>query len=122
MKTEVYIYNLNGNRAVVRDYANTIASMSATSSNAYVMAFDKNNEILWTVQADNLDNVNEVINWQGVCRVEIYDHSANGTYKVEYVYITSRKSLNEYTSERNASEFLVVENNTRYIADNLLTF
>ena len=95
MKTEVYIYNLNGNRAVVRDYANTIASMSATSSNAYVMAFDKNNEILWTVQADNLDNVNEVINWQGVCRVEIYDHSPNGTYKVEYVYIKSRKSLNE---------------------------
>lgn len=121
MKTEVYIYNLYGNRSVVRDYAKTIAEMSATSSNAYVMAFDKNNEILWTVQADNLYDVNEVINWQGVRRVEIYDHSANGTYKVEYIYITSRKSLTDYTSERNASEFLVVENNTQYIADNLLT-
>lgn len=85
MKTEVYIYNLDGNRAVVRDYANTIAEMSATSSNAYVMAFDKNNEILWTVQVDNLDDINEVINWQGVRRVEIYDHSVNGSYKVEYV-------------------------------------
>ena len=118
MKTEVYIYNLNGNRAAVRDYANAIASMNATSSNAYVMAFDKNNEILWTVQADNLDSVNEVINWQGVRRVEIYDHSADGAYKFEYVYITSRKSLNEYTSERNASEFVVVGNTTQYTADN----
>lgn len=118
MKTEVYIYNLNGNRAAVRDYANTIASMSATSSNAYVMAFDKNNETLWTVQAANLDSVNEVINWQGVRRVEIYDHSADGAFKVEYVYITSRKSLNEYTSERNASEFVVVGNTTQYTAYN----
>lgn len=118
MKTEVYIYNLDGNRAAVRDYAKTIAEMSATSSNAYVMAFDKDNEILWTVQADSLDNVNEVINWQGVRRVEIYDHSADGIYKVEYVYITSRKSLNEYTSERSASEFVVVGNTTQYTADN----
>ena len=118
MKTEVYIYNLDGNRAVVRDYAKTIAEMSATSSNAYVMAFDKNNEILWTVQADNLDDINEVIDWQGVRRVEIYDHSTDGTYKVEYVYVTSQKSLTGYTSERNASEFIVIENNTQYIADN----
>ena len=118
MKTEVYLYNLNGNRAAVRDYANTIASMSASSSNAYVMAFDKDNEILWTVQADNIDDVDEVINWQGVRRVEIYDHSADGTYKVEHVYITSRKSLNGYTSERSASEFVVVGNTTQYTADN----
>lgn len=119
MKTEVYINNLNGNRAAVRDYANTIASMSASNCNAYVMAFDKDNEILWTVQAgDDIDEVKAAINWQGVRRVEIYDHSADGTYKVEYVYITSRKSLNEYTSERNASEFVVVGNTTQYTADN----
>ena len=114
MKTEVYIDNLNGNRAAVRDYANTIASMSASNCNAYVMAFDKDNEILWTVQAgDDIDEVKAAINWQGVCRVEIYDHSANGTYKVEYVYVTSQKSLTGYTSERNASDFIVVENNTQ---------
>ena len=118
MNTEVYIYNLDGNRAAVRDYANTIAEMSATSSNAYVMAFDKDNEILWTVQAGNLDDVNEVINWQGVRRVEIYDHSADGTYKVECVYVTSQKSLTVYTSERSASEFVVVGNTTQYTADN----
>lgn len=119
MKTEVYIYNLNGNRAAVRDYANTIASMSATSSNAYVMAFDKDNEMLWTVQAgDGINEVKAAINWQGVRRVEIYDHSADGTYKIEHVYITSRKSLNGYTSERCASEFVVVGNTTQYTADN----
>ena len=119
MKTDVYIYNLNGNRAAVRDYANTIASMSASNCNAYVMAFDKDNEILWTVQAgDDLDEVKAAINWQGVRRVEIYDHSADGTYKIEHVYITSRKSLNDYTSERSASEFVVVDNTTQYTADN----
>ena len=119
MKTEVYIYNLNGNRAAVRDYANTIASMSAISSNAYVMAFDADNEISWTIQAgDDLDEVKAAINWQGVRRVEIYDHSVDGTYKIEHVYITSRKSLNEYTSERSASEFVVVDNTTQYTADN----
>ena len=37
MTTDIFIYNLNGNRAAVRDYANTIASMSASNSNAYVM-------------------------------------------------------------------------------------
>lgn len=119
MKTDVYIYNLDGNRAAVRDYANTIAEMSASNCNAYVMAFDKDNEILWTVQAgDDIDDVKAAINWQGVRRVEIYDHSADGTYKIEHVYITSRKSLNGYTSERSASEFVVVGNTTQYTADN----
>lgn len=122
MITDIFICNLNGNRAAVRDYANTIASMSASNCNAYVMAFDKDNEILWTVQAgDDLDEVKAVINWQGVRRVEIYDHSANGTYKVEQVYITSRKSLNEYTAERKASEFVVISNTTQYTADNWQT-
>lgn len=119
MNTEVYIYNLDGNRAAVRDYANTIASMSASNCNSYVMAFDKDNEILWTVQAgDGINEVKAAINWQGVRRVEIYDHSADGTYKIEHVYITSRKSLNGYTSERSASEFVVVGNTTQYTADN----
>ena len=122
MKTEVYIFNLNGNRAAVRDYANTIASMSASNCNAYVMAFDKENEILWTVQAgDDLDEVKASINWQGVRRVEIYDHSADGTYKAEQVYITSRKSLNEYTAERSASDFVVINNTTQYTAENWQT-
>lgn len=122
MKTEVYIFNLNGNRAAVRNYANTIASMSASNCNAYAMAFNKDNEILWTVQAgDDLDEVKTSIIWQGVRRVEIYDHSVDGTYKTEQIYITSRKSLNEYTAERSASDFVVVNNNTQYTADNWQT-
>lgn len=118
MKTEVYIYNLNGNRAEVRDYAKTIASMDYRVCNAYVMAFDADDEILWTVQADSLDDINEVINWQGVRRVEIYDHSANGTYKVENVYVTSQKSLDRYTSERSADDYDVKSNTTPYTVDN----
>ena len=119
MKTDVCIFNLNGNRAAIRDYANTIAGMDASTCNAYVMAFDKDNETLWAVQAgDDLDEVKAAIKWQGVRRVEIYDHFFDYTYKTEQVYITSRKSLNEYTSERNAAEFRVTENMTQYTADN----
>ena len=82
------------------------------------MAFDADNEISWTIQAgDDLDEVKAAINWQGVRRVEIYDHSFDGSYKVEHVYVTSQKSLDRYTSERNAADFLVVGNNTQYIAD-----
>ena len=115
MKTEVNIFNLNGNRAAIRDYAETIAKMNPAISNAYVMAFDKCNEILFVVQAgDDPDDVKAAINWQSVRRVEIYDHSADRTYKTEQVYITSRKSLNEYTSERNAADFVVTENRTAY--------
>lgn len=115
MKTEVNIFNLNGNRAAIRDYAETIAKMDPAISNAYVMAFDKGNEILFVIQAgDDLDEVKAAINWQGVRRVEIYDHSADRTYKTEQVYITSCKSLNEYTSERNAADFVVTENRTAY--------
>ena len=122
MKTEVYIFNLNGNRAAVRNYAKTIASMSASNCNAYVMSFDKDNKILWTVQAgDDLDDMKAVINWQGVRRVEIYDHSIGGTYKTEQVYITSRKSLDEYTNERSAFEFVVISNTTQYTAENWQT-
>lgn len=119
MKTEVYIYNLNGNRAEVRDYANTIASMSATSSNAYVMAFDADDEITWIIDAvDDLDDVKASINWQGVRRVEIYDHSIDGSHKYESVYVTSQKSLDRYTSERSADDYDVKSNTTPYTADN----
>ena len=122
MKTEVYIYNLNGNRAEVRDYANTIASMSAKSSNAYVMAFDADDEIAWTIQAgDDLDDVKASINWQGVRRVEIYDHSFDGSYKCENVYVTSQKSLDRYTRERSADDYDVKSNTTPYTADNWQT-
>lgn len=122
MKTEVYIYNLNGNRAEVRDYAKTIASMDYRVCNAYVMAFDADDEITWTIQAgDDLDEVKASINWHGVRRVEIYDHSADGSYKCESVYVTSQKSLDRYTSERNADDYDVKSNTTLYTADNWQT-
>lgn len=79
------------------------------------MAFDKDNEILWIVQAgDDLDEVKATINWQGVRRVEIYDYSVDGTYKVEQIYVTNPKSLNAYTSERSASDFRIANNTTSY--------
>ena len=63
MKTEVYIYNLNGNRAEVRNYAKTIASMDYNVCNAYVMAFDEEDEITWIIDAvDDIDEVKATIN------------------------------------------------------------
>ena len=122
MKTEVYIYNLNGNRAEVRNYAKTIASMDYNVCNAYVMAFDADDEITWTIQAgDDLDEMQASINWQGVRRVEIYDHSADGSYKCESVYVTSQKSLDRYTRERSADDYDVNSNTTPYTADNWQT-
>ena len=119
MKTEVCIFDLRGNFAAIREYAKTIASMSASASNAYVMAFDKDNEILWVIQAgDDLDEVKAAIDWRGVRRVEIYDHSADGQYKTEQVYVTSQKSLDAYTSERSADEYDVTSNRTAWTADN----
>lgn len=119
MKDEVCIFNLRGNFAAIREYAKTIASMSASASNAYVMAFDKDNEILWVIQAgDDLDEVKAAIDWRGVRRVEIYDHSADGQYKTEQVYVTSQKSLDAYTSERSADEYDVTSNRTAWTADN----
>lgn len=115
MKTEVTFYNLRGNLAAIRDYAKVIASMSPANCNAYVMAFDKNDEILWVIQAgDDIDEVKAAINWKGVSRVEIYDHSLDGKYKYESVFVTSRKSINAYTSERTADEFTVTANYTAY--------
>lgn len=119
MKTEVTFYNLRGNLAAIRDYAKVIASMSPANCNAYVMAFDKADEIAWCVQAgDDLDDVKAAINWQGVRRVEIYDHSADCTYKTEQVYITSQRSLDAYTSERNADDYAVTCNRTACTACN----
>lgn len=119
MKAEVCIFNLRGNFAAIREYAKTIASMSAAASNAYVMAFDKENEIVWVVQAgDDIDDLKAAIKWQGVRRVEIYDHSADGHYKTEQVYITSQKSLDAYTSERSANDYEVTSNRTACTAGN----
>ena len=51
MKTEVCIFNLRGNFAAVREYANIIASKGKAASNAYVMVFGKDDGIIWVIQA-----------------------------------------------------------------------
>lgn len=111
MKTEVILYNLNGQKRSIRNYAYTIADMSAGSTNAYVMAFDADNEPLWVVQAgDGIETAEETINWRDVKRVEIYDHSI--VNKWEYVYITTNDSLAQYLEERDAADFVLVDNYT----------
>ena len=115
MKTDVTIENLNGNKKSVRNYAYTIAAMSEGITNAYVMAFDAENEIAWCIQAgDGIETAAEMITWDGVKRVEIYDHSDISKY--EYVYITTGDSLNQYLNDRDSVDFIIVENKTGKIA------
>lgn len=115
MKTDVTIENLNGNKKSIRNYAYTIAAMSEGITNAYVMAFDAENEIAWCIQAgDGIESAAEMITWDGVKRVEIYDHSDISKY--EYVYITTGDSLNQYLNDRDSVDFVIVENKTGKIA------
>lgn len=117
MKTEVTIETINGNKKSIRNYAYIIADMSAGSTNAYVMAFDADNDIMWTVQAgDGIETAKDMITWDGVRRVEIYDHSTDmadvNATKTEYVYITTSDSLAQYLSERSSDDYAVVYNTT----------
>lgn len=118
MKTEITIFNLSGNKRAIRQYAENIACLSPGSSNAYAMAFDKNNEPIWTVQAGD-QYAAMTISWKGVCRVEIYDHSVDKKNKYEQAYLTSQKQMNEYILEREkakkaGAEYTIAANNTQY--------
>lgn len=118
MRTEITIFNLNGNKRAIRQYAENIACLTSGASNAYVMAIDKNNEPLWVVQAGD-QRAAMTISWKGVCRVEIYDHSVDNKNKYEQAYLTSQKQMNEYMLEweeakRNGAEYTVTANNTQY--------
>lgn len=117
MRTKVIINNLNGNKKGIRNYAYLIADMSEGSTNAFVMAFDVDNDSAWTIQAgDGVETAKDMITWEGVKRVEIYDHSVDmscqNATRVEYVYITTSDSLNQYLSDRDSADFVIVDNKT----------
>lgn len=117
MRTEVYINNINGNKRSIRDYAYTIAEMNEGTTNAYAMAFDSENEIAWCIQAgDGINSAADMITWEGIKRVEIYDHSADmsceNATRFETVYITTNDSLSQYLNDRDSANFVIIENKT----------
>lgn len=117
MKTDVQIYPLTGNAKVIKDYARAISELSASASNAYVMAFNSDNEEIWCIQAGSDTDELKEMSMKDVKRVEIYDHgfvSDGGTYKMEQVYVNSQKYLNEYFENVNevGTSYGISENRT----------
>ena len=125
------LYPLSGNADAIKGYADTIARFfNANNSNAYVMAFDDDNEILWCVQAGDEDSLEDCKLTSEVARVEIYDHSSichaeaeGGFWKFEQVYLRAGKrgqrSLEQYAAliRKNSIVIDEFENNTKLAAD-----
>lgn len=130
-KNSLTLYPLSGNADAIKDYADTIARFcNANNSNAYVMAFDDNNEILWCVQAGDEDSLEDCKLTSEVARVEIYDHSPLsdfdtefGGWKFEQVYLRAGKrgqqALDLYLSEcaENGISPEEFENRTKFSAN-----
>lgn len=117
MKTDVQIYPLTGNAKVIKDYARAISELSASASNAYVMAFDSNNEVVWCIQAESDTEDLKEMSMKEVKRVEIYDHgfvSDGDMYKMEQIYVNSQKYLDEYFEKANefGTSYEISENRT----------
>lgn len=121
--TQVSIFKLNGNKKEIKEYAENICGNPFT--NAYVMAFDKNNDICWCFQGSNEESeVLEDMTWEDVVRVEIYDHTlpcqGEGVTRFEQVYVNTKKALTPFfeEAERAYSEFggsyEVVSNQTKF--------
>lgn len=124
------LYPLSGNADAIKGYADTIARFfNANNSNAYVMAFDDNNEILWCVQAGDEDSLEDCKLTSEVARVEIYDHSAlcyqetESLWKFEQVYLRAGKrgqhSLEQYAALLRKNGIVVneFENHTKLAAN-----
>lgn len=123
MKTSVNINFIRDNKREIRQYAEIIADFDGAKWWQYVMAFgapDEDGEevILWSVQAgDGRESVKDAITWDGVQRVEVYDYGHDGervTLKRECVYVANRAALARYTAARQAEEFSVESNYTKY--------
>ena len=117
MKTDIQIYPLTGNAKVIKDYARAISELSQGASNAYAMAFDSNDEIVWSIQAESDEEELKAMNMKDVKRVEIYDHgfvSDGDMYKMEQVYVNSQKYLDAYFEKVNevGTSYEVSENRT----------
>lgn len=124
------LYPLSGNADAIKGYAETIARFcNANSSNAYAMAFDDNNEILWCVQAGDEDSLEDCKLTSEVARVEIYDHSSlcytetEGLWKFEQVYLRAGKrgqrSLEQYAALLRKNDIVIneFENHTKIAAN-----
>lgn len=108
MHSEISIFPLRGNKRNIKNYARAIAEMNWRSSNAYAMAYNLHNEVVWCVCAGDVDCIKD-IEFSDAVRVEIYDHGNCGNFKTEFVYVDSYKYLKCYLDalEKAKSEYNV---------------
>lgn len=113
--TDIQIFPLSGSARSIKEYAQAISELSPWVSNAYVMGFDANEEICFCIQAgDDVEDI-KAIRFDGVKRVEIYDHGM-ADYKVEQIYINAQKYLDAYfvKVQECGMSFEVSENRTKF--------
>lgn len=129
-KTNISIWNLKGMAENIRMTAECIADCRST--NAYVMGFDDEGEILWTIQSgsdkDDFDQID--MTSSKLAAVEYYDYATDGeicTEKWEQVFVRAGKRgqafLEKYFSNRDESleeghfEYGFIENNSNLKVD-----
>jgi hypothetical protein len=98
---------LQGRKREIVQYAETIASLDPLFWNQYVMAFDYTDEPLWVVNPGDTD-LNDIISWDGVKRIEIWDystdtdeHGGRTVHRFEFMYYATKKALGQYIESRN---------------------
>lgn len=102
MATEIKIFPLCGNKKDVRLYARLIAEQNPDHINAYVRAFDRNENVIWEiVPGDN--GKQESVDFSMVKRVEVGNHT-DSEHRIERTYITTKKSLTRYLDRRASKE------------------
>ena len=96
-KRQINFYPLNGSKKNIRECAYAIAGLTSRYLNARIAAFDKDNNVLWSIQAGGgIEKASSIISWSGVVRVEICDNSTDGIYRYDDIYISNNKSLLDY--------------------------
>lgn len=97
MKTNLIFEKLSGNKKAIKEYAKAIAAMDWHVCNAYVMAYNADNEIVWNIQAGDKELLRDMP-FDEVKRVELFDHSTTESW--EFVYADAKRYRDEYVAER----------------------
>lgn len=98
---------LQSHKREIMQYAEAIASLDPGFWNQYVMAFDYTDDPLWVVNPGDAD-LKDIISWNGVKRIEIWDYStevneegrnvlAHGN---ESMYYATGRALDQYIASR----------------------
>lgn len=106
-KTTYGISPMKGRKREIVQYAETIAALDPCFWNQYVIAFDYTDDPLWVVNPGDSD-IEGIISWNGVKRVEVWDYSTETNeegrnvlcHGFELMYYATKKALDQYIGNR----------------------